>query len=233
MDTTLGAGGRAGLVLCAVVAGCLGVWSLAVAFSDLAMSRPRVALAAWEEGGGFGDYQERRRLLTRIGRAVAVNPSDADQRTDLGRFFAWHAARHPRGSQRQRFYARLAAARFEEAVAARPTWGFAWVLLAEQLDALDADEATLMLALRRGARLAPLEPRTQLKVMWLSLGRWPQLSEPHREELRAGLSHLLASPLYFRDAARIALHHGRDELVSGNLTETWQRQSFARLRGAS
>ena len=111
--------------------------------------------------------------------------------------------------------------------------GFAWVLLAEQLDALGADEATLMLALRRGAHLAPLEPRTQLKALWLALGRWPQLDEAHRAELRTGLSHLLASPLYFRDAARIALHHGRGDLVSGVLTEAWQHQSFARLRGAS
>ena len=101
MSTALRARGRAGTLVVAMVSGCLCVWALALVFSDLAMSRPRAALSAWEAGQGFGDVALRRRLLARMGRAVAVNPSDARQRMDLGRFFAWHAARYPEGSQRQ------------------------------------------------------------------------------------------------------------------------------------
>lgn len=217
--------------MAAIASGCIGVWALALVFSDLAMSRPRAALSAWEAGHSFGDVQQRRHLLERMGRAVAVNPSNADQRMDLGRFFAWHAARYPSGSERHGFYSRLAAERFEEAVAARPTWGFAWMLLSEQLDRIDADETAIVAALRRGSELAPLEPRTQLRHLWLALGRWPRLAPDHREMLTAALAGLLSSPTYFPEAARIVLHHGRVELLSGVALEPWQQRALSAIRG--
>lgn len=229
MSTSLRPSGRAGTLLAAIACGCLAVWALALGFADLAMSRPRAALERWEDGGTIGDVASRRRLLARMGRAIAVNPVDADQRMDLGRFFAWHAARHPRGSERHRFYAELAAARFREAVTARPTWGFAWMLLAQQWSDLGVQESAVVAAMRRGGALAPMEPRVQLTHLWLGLARWQHLSADHRRLLREALSRLLDSREYFREAARIALQHDRQDLLAGALHEPWQRQAFATL----
>lgn len=217
--------------MAAGLSGCLAVWALAFVFSDLAMSRPRAALDSWEAGNGFGDVEQRRRLLERMGRAVAVNPSDAEQRMDLGRFFAWHAARYPHGSERHALYSRLAAERFEEAVAARPTWGFAWVLLSEQLARMDADETATVATLRRGSELAPLEPRTQLRHLWLGLSRWSHLDTGHQKMLTDSLAGLLSSPRYFHEAARIVLHHGRDDLLALSPLAPWQQRALSTMQG--
>lgn len=221
--------GRTAALAAALACGCLAVWALALAFADLAMAQPRAALAAWQSGAPLPEVARRRALLARMGRAVAVHPFDAAQRLDLGRFFAWHAARHRAGSPRHRLYAALAAARFEEAVRARPTWGHAWLLLAEQWAALGRDEAAVLSAMRRGAALAPLEPGSQLKHLWLALARWPRLGEAHRESVRESLSRLLASRRYFADAARIAVHHRREQLLAGAVHAPWQQQALARI----
>ena len=96
------------------------------------MSRPSAMIFAWEAGEPMPDHRHRRQSLARIGRSIAVNPLAAQQRMELGRFFAWHAARHRPGSARAVFYSELAAGRFAEAVLVRPSWGFAWALVAEQ-----------------------------------------------------------------------------------------------------
>jgi len=219
------------LLLCAGTAacGCLAVAALALAFADLAMVHPRKALRAWELQAPLGDYHERRRLLARMGRAIAVNPMDADQRLDLGRFFVWHAERYAAESPRARGYRRLAADRFEEAVRARPTFAFAWALLAEQWSRLGGDEARVRTAWRRATALGPMEPGVQLKVLWLGLARWQVLEEADRASLRASLDRLLRSPQYFQTAARIALQHGRGDLVRASLAAPWQRRDFARM----
>ena len=225
-------GTRALLFSASVACACLAVLALALSFADLAMSRPRAALVDWERHASLGDYRERRRLLARMGRAVAVHPLDADQRLDLGRFFVWHAGRHAGGSERAGFYQRLAAERFAEAVRARPTWSFAWLLLAEQWATLGHDEARVLAALRRGQTLGPLEPGTQLKALWLGLPRWQRLAPDDHAALRAGLARLLASPAFFRPAAAIAVHHDREDLVRARLAESWQREALATiLRG--
>ncbi len=222
--------GRASLLVAAVTCGCLAVWALALAYADLAMSRPRAAMAAWEQGLPMDDYQLRRRLLARIGSAIAVHPFDAAQRLDLGRFFAWHAARHPQDAARARLLNRLAADRFEEAVAARPTWGYAWLLMAERWSLTGAVPAARVdAAVHRGAGLAPLEPAAQLKFLWLGLARWPELDGARREALRAALERMLASRSHFDEAARIALHHGRADLVNAAMRAPWQQQAFAAL----
>ena len=220
------------VLLCtgATACGCLLVAALALAFADLAMSRPRAALRAWQQHAPLGDHVERRRLLARMGRALAVNPLDADQRMDLGRFFVWHAERHAADAARARVYRRLAADRFEEAVRARPTSAFAWVLLAEQWSRLGIDEARVRAALRRGAALGPMEPGVQLKVLWLGLARWPALAAGERAALRDSLERLLRSPVYFRTAAGIALQHGRGDLLRAASTADWQRRDLARMR---
>lgn len=232
MRTGAGARGQAALLLAACACGCLCVWALSLVFADLAMSRPRAALAAWEAGAPLGDYQSRRLLLARMGSAVAVNPLDAGQRLDLGRFFAWHAARHPPGTERERFYTRLAAQRFAEAITARPTWGFAWMLLAEQRDRLGRPEPEVLAAMARGAALAPHEPGVQLKHLWLGMGRWARLGQPGRDALETSLNGLLADSRYFRDAAGIAVHHGHEELVRRAIGAPWQRQAFGQMKRA-
>ena len=159
------------LLICVLVCGCLAVWSFALVFSDLAMSRPSAAIVAWERGAPMPDHRERRQLLARMGRAIAVNPMDAQQRMELGRFFAWHGARHRAGSARAVFYSELAADRFVEAVPARPTWGFAWALLAEQWAMGGQPEDQIVHALRRATQLSAFEPGVQLKTLWLGLAR--------------------------------------------------------------
>ena len=228
-DSTLGA--RSVVLGAAVTCGCLAVLALALAFADLAMFRPRAALMAWERTGALGDYRDRRRLLARMGRAVAVNPFDADQRMDLGRFFVWHAERHHAGSGRARFYRELAARRFEEAVRARPTWGFAWMLMAEQWWRLGERPEAVLTAMRRGAALGPNEPGGQLKHLWLGLGQWRRLDEGDRLALLRSLEQLLASRAYFQAAVRIAVQHQRADLVRRLLQEDWQRRDFLRLAG--
>lgn len=221
---------RAGTLLTAAVCGCLAVAAAALAFSELAMMRPRAELSSWQAGHALGDVARRRGLLAQMGRAVAVNPASADHRVLVGRFFAWHGARYPAGSQRHAFFARLAAARFEEAVAARPTWGFAWILLAEQLQRIAAGEAAVVAALRRGGALAPREPRTQLRHLWLALPRYDTLAPAHRRTVTEALTSLLSSPRYFPEAARIVVQHGREELLAATPLALWQRRVLAAVR---
>ncbi len=231
MGGVMGMPERAVMLVAGALCGGLLVWALALAFADLAMARPRSALAAWERGEPLGDYRARRRLLARMGSAVAAHPLDGAQRLDLGRFFAWHAARHGQGSARARFYHRLAADRFEEAITARPTWGHAWLLLAERWMLLGVDAHAARAAMQRGAALAPLEPAVQLKYLWLGLAQWRALDAADRARLGASLDRLLDSRVHFADAARIALHHGRGDLVSRALRAPWQQQAFAALAG--
>ena len=212
-----------------LVCGCLAVYSAALVYSDLAMSRPSAAILGWENGDSMPDHQHRRELLVRMGRATAVHPLDAQPRMELGRFFAWHAARHRAGSARAVFYSGLAADRFAEAVLARPTWGYAWALLAEQWAASGQTDTRIALALRRAIALSPFEPGAQLKALWLGLGRWSALDETLRTELTASLARLTSQREYFVQAAGIALQHRHGTLLREIAVQPWQRERISKL----
>jgi hypothetical protein len=216
----------------ALACGCLFVAALALVFADLAMARPSAMIASWERGQPMPDHHLRRELLARMGRAIAVNPLDARQRMELGRFFAWHAARHRAGSARGVFYNELAAERFAEAVLARPTWGFAWALLAEQWVMSGQAQEQILYALRRAVELSPYEPGVQLKSLWLGLGLWDVLDEPLRAQLTASLMRIMSQREYFARAAAIALHHQRADLLNIAAPQPWQRTLLERLARA-
>lgn len=220
-------------VLCVLACGCLAVYSLALVYSDLAMSKPSAAILAWENGDSMSNHQHRRALLARMGRAIAVHPLDAQPRMELGRFFAWHAARHRAGSQRAVFYHRLAAERFAEAVLSRPTWGYAWALLAEQWAASGQPDSKIAWALRRAITLSAFEPGAQLKALWLGLGRWGALDETLRAQMIASLSRLASQRTYFAQAARIALHHRQEGLLRDIAVQPWQREQISRMVAAA
>ena len=86
-----------------------------------------------------------------------------------------------------------------------------------------------MQSLRTGARLAPHEPGVQLKALWLGLPRWDTLEDSDRARLRHFLTRLLRAREYFRPAASIALHHGREDLVRAVLERPWQHRSLVKL----
>jgi hypothetical protein len=165
-----------------------------------------------------------------MGHAIAVNPMDAQSRMDLGRFFAWHAARQRTGSPRAEIYQNLAADRFAEAVLVRPTWGYAWALLAEQWLASGQSLERVVYALRHALTMSPREPVVQLKSLWLGLGYWSVLDTPMRQQLAASLKRLTGQREYFDAAARIALHHAKSSLLAGNFEHAWQHAALARLQ---
>lgn len=214
----------------AMLCGCLAVWSAALVYSDLAMSYPRTVVAGWEQGAPMLEYTQQRSLLRRMGHAIAVNPMSGRERMDLGRFFAWHAARQRIGSPRAKFYQRLAADRFAEAVLARPTWGYAWVLLAEQWSAIGQPDERVLHALRRAVQLAPREPGVQLKSLWLGLGNWRGIDVSMRQQLADSLQRLTARRAYFDKAVGIVLQHKQLGLLEGLLTHRWQIEALERLQ---
>ena len=232
MIATVAVRERAILLAGALICGCLFVAALSLVFSDLAMMRPSKVIAAWERGEPMPDHRRRRELLARMGRAIAVNPMDAQKRMELGRFFAWHAARHRAGSERAVFYSELAADRFAEAVLARPTWGFAWALLAEQWAMSGQPQEQVLHALMRAVRLSPREPGVQLKSLWLGLGMWDALDDNLRAQLRASLERVSSRREYFVRAAGIALHHQRAELLDSALRQPWQHEQLRKLEQA-
>lgn len=203
------------LAATATLMACAAVLCAASVFADLAISRPRLAMQGWQEGDAIGSHEARQYLLQRIAMAVAAQPRNADHVLELGRFHAWHASLHLRGSARHRLFSTRALEAFAGARTRRPSWGYAWVREAEQHAALGGDPDRGWQLLARADEMSPREPETQLKILWVGLRWWDELDEPARGRLRGAYTRLRPDPLYGPRAERIARHYARHELLDG------------------
>lgn len=170
-----------------------------------------------------------RTALERLYQARALNPRSAAYAAELGRHHAWLAWRSAAAPQAARAYRKRARAAYAEAIARRPTWGFAWANFAEAGLLAGAAGADTRRALGRALALAPWEPGTQQKALLAGFALWETLGEDERSQVAATLRRALRIGDEVELIIRMAVQTGREALLAGLLTDPRQRELLDRL----
>ncbi len=126
--------------------------------------------------------------VQRMVLAHRTNQLNGDYLTDLGRLYEWRALSFPLWSEQGRHYRRRAAQYYREAVARRPSFGFAWAHLT-QAKVLNQELSRETLdALAKAVHFAPYEPGVQKKVIRLGLALWQNLPVPLQQQVQDTVS---------------------------------------------
>lgn len=175
----------AALALLSVVAA---IWSAAWGYASQQARAADAAMSRWEAAHAPGGESEWPRVERQLRRATRIDPFDADYAAALGRAYDWRALTEPPYTPHARHYRGEAIAWYRRAIALRPSWGFAWVHLAQAKVANQELDGEAIAALDRAMRLGPWEAGTQIKALRLGVLLWDSLPEPVRERVNAVLT---------------------------------------------
>ena len=172
---------------------CFSVTLLAVTvgLADLASQPARQALDSWESHGRIDSNGTWRAAYERLQLARRLNPLNADYHADLGRMLDWQAWQAAGDSARARSLRFAASSHYQDAIARRPTWGFAWAHAAESRALQGHRDHHYFTAFERAATLAPWEPGVRRKLIWMGSLTWNDLPESLRSHVLDSVQRLL------------------------------------------
>jgi len=203
------------------------VLALAWSWADLTVSAAR----APEQAKRFAQITPNRwrEAFHRLHQARALDPLNANYTAELGRYHAWLAWRSDRATEASRSYRQRSRAAYAEAIARRPTWGYAWANYAEATLLAGVTGPGANLALERAMVLAPWEAKTQIKSLLVGLSLWNGLSEAQRNEVTATLRRALFVGDDVELIIRMAVQSGQVTLLEGMLTQARHRVLLGRV----
>jgi len=185
----------------ALLAVIVAAWGAACGYAN---QQARVAddiMARWESSHAVGGESERAWVERHLLRATRIDPFDADFAAALGRAYDWQASTQPPYTRYARRYRGKAIGWYRRAVTLRPSWGFAWVHLAQAKVANQELDAEAISALDNAMRFGPWEAGTQRKALRLGVLLWDSLPGPVR--IRVG--ELLVNAVRLQSRAVIDL----------------------------
>ncbi|MCF6354843.1 MAG: hypothetical protein L3J26_07030 [Candidatus Polarisedimenticolaceae bacterium] len=192
----------------------LAVWAARWGWAEVLVAEPRNVMDRWKTGQVMPADEELDRLGKLLERAQSLNSKNADIAFDQGRFAEWLASQHPLWSKEAQSRREVAIGYFREAISLRPSWGLAWINLANSLVLNQQLYSGGMDALEKAAVLAPLESDVQQRVVWLGLSQWKHADD----DLRVRLKNILESILNVRSYVVVkAIADFRLEKELGNL----------------
>jgi len=168
------------LALFAVVAAA---WAAAWGYANQQARAADDTMAHWESSHAVGGESEWASVERHLRRATRIDPFDADFAAALGRAYDWQASTQPPYTRYARRYRGKAIGWYRRAVTLRPSWGFAWVHLAQAKVTNQELDAEAISALDNAIRLGPWEAGTQRKALRLGVLLWDSLPDPVRKRL--------------------------------------------------
>ncbi|VAX07323.1 hypothetical protein MNBD_GAMMA26-2624 [hydrothermal vent metagenome] len=163
----------------------LAIWAARWGWAEVLAAEPRDVMERWKSGQAMPSDEELGRLDDLLARAQALNSQNADIAFDQGRFSEWMAAQYPLWTEKAHKHRGEAIEKFRRALDLRPTWGLAWVHLANSLILNQQLYAGGLDALEKAAVMAPLEAPVQQRVIWLGLSQWQVMDDELRGRMRS------------------------------------------------
>lgn len=204
--------------------------SATLGLADLASQPARSALEQWGEQLHIGSGDDWPFAYERLALAHRLNPLSADYSADLGRLLEWRAWQFVSRPDEHAALRRLADRHYLEAVAKRPSWGFAWAHVAGNRLLGGIRDRTYAEALERAATLGPWEPGVHLKVAWMGAATWDDLPEALRTQVLASVRRALAHEEHTAEILRLAMHYDWLEHVLPMLTTQRQLETLEWVR---
>ncbi len=173
-------------------------------WAEILVAEPRNVMDHWKTGQAMPSDEELKRLGNLLKRAQSLNSQNADIAFDQGRFAEWRAQQHPLWSKEAQSRRKIAIEYFREAISLRPSWGLAWVNLANSLVLNQQLYSGGIEALEKAAVLAPLEENVQQRVIWLGLSQWRYMNDDLRWRVRGIIEHALTFHSYVAISAIVS-----------------------------
>ncbi|HEC15578.1 MAG TPA: hypothetical protein ENI99_03255 [Sedimenticola sp.] len=189
--TTLGFAGCVTHVLLLVLIIFLAAWAFRWGWAEVLVAQPRSIMNSWSEGKPIPSEEEMDRLGRLLAKAQSLNKQNADIAFDRGRFAEWQAMQYPLWTELAHKHREEAIQHFREAIDIRPSWGMAWVHLANSLILNQQLYSGGIDALEKASVLAPLEGAVQQRVIWLGLSQWRHVDIEQRYLLRGIIENAL------------------------------------------
>lgn len=115
-------------------------------------------------------------------RAISRYPTADGEYLDLlGRVYSWQHISEPFGSPRAETSRRAALDAYRAAVAARPTWPYTWLRLADTKLHLAQFDDEFRLARARATELGPTRIQIQREIAGIAFAAWRQLNANERQ----------------------------------------------------
>ena len=170
-----GRGSRLAYFIAAIlVLGLAGVAAVRGWAEVLALA-PRQLMEGWAKQAKVDDPAQLDMVSRALTKAAEIKSSDADLQFDLALLAVWQAARYPVWSSAGRAYRGQAIEGYLKAIERRPTWGLAWVALAQQRVRDGRDSQSAVDALEKATVFSPWEREVQRRAVWLGAELWPHL----------------------------------------------------------
>ena len=210
----------------------LAIWATRWGWAEVLVAEPHNVMDHWRTGQPMPSDEELDRLGKLLEKAQSLNSQNADIAFDRGRFAEWKAQKHPLWTEEAHQYRKEAIEYFREAISLRPSWGLAWVNLANSLVLNQQLYSGGMEALEKAAVLAPLESNVQQRVIWLGLSQWKHADGDLRMRLRGILERNLKVRPYVVIKAIVDFHLEKDldDLVTGNKDQELLNKMLAKQK---
>ncbi|MBF0183235.1 MAG: hypothetical protein HQM06_02435 [Magnetococcales bacterium] len=163
-------------------------------------------------------------------QAQALAPDDADIRFLIGQMHHYQAIGQPAWSAIGKKHWQQALEAYHTAVSLRPTWGYAWGLLAQAKLQSAAPIAQVTADWQRAITCAPHSFDTYQISMQIGFALWPLLSDQHRQQVKYAIAQLFARQGDHIIQLASKFHHL--ELLQPLLQQNpqWQKQYDAALQ---
>ncbi len=181
--------------------------ALGLGVADLASVSANVWMREWEGRGNIDQPKQWDLAYSRLRLARRLNPLSADYSAGLGHLMEWRSWRHSPESAGFVIARRHAGQFYAEAIARRPSWGFAWANYAENL-LLSGDRGQAFLdALGKAIVLAPWEPGVQRKVAWMGMATWRDLPDYMHTLVGESIRRTVELDTNLNEVVRVAIQY--------------------------
>jgi len=212
--------------LAAILVLALGAAAAGRGWAEVLALGPRQSMQGWAKEGRIDDPAQLDRATHALARAARIKSSDADLRFDLAMLAVWKAAQYPVWSGAGSLYRGRAIADYRAAIERRPTWGLAWVALAQALVRDGQDNQAAVDALEKATVFAPWEREVQRRAVWLGAALWSELDQTQRDKILAEMRSVLGSSP--DTVIRAAATYGLVAEVQPFVTDEGQRRALDR-----
>ena len=158
-------------------------WACRWGWAEVLAVGPRMKIELWQQQKLQPTVQELAEVQEQLASAQSWNGMSADIAFERGLVAEWQALQTPVWSASTHDYRNQAIEYFKKALDLRPSWGMAWVHLANSLVLNRQLYSGAMNALEKASILAPLEKGVQQRIIWLGLSQWSHLNEEQRRQL--------------------------------------------------
>jgi hypothetical protein len=142
--------------------------------ADLNVLQARWSIGAWADGKLPMTPQSWLRAYNAVQTAIETTPGDAALHVQMGVLYEMTANLPEQRAAQQPLFLRLAAGKYRQALALRPTDGWTWAKMAAVQQTIDPGSAAAWESWRQALRHGPLEDSVRILLLQAGFTGWAQ-----------------------------------------------------------